>query len=382
MNRKLGQDTSVKFFIVLIGLILLGITLRELQHIFLPFAIAYVLFFLFSPLNNFLAKKKFPSVIIVILNLVIILFVSFGSLQILLTSIDQFIQDLPVYFSKLNLIVRETAVRIGIKDPYFRNFSLEKVIAKLDYTELAGGVFSSAIYLSGAVLLLIFFFGFIVTGHEAVFNAFRRRYISRKIRPMIKDIETKYLNQDLIADEIPVLEEKIEKERHISEIRLENTVRQITSQIQKYIISKTALNLLAAVTIGLTLYFMGLDFALIWGVLVFILNFIPTIGSAIALILPTLMALVQFGTLGYPLFIAIVIAIIQTLYFNLLEPIVLGRRLGLNPIVILLSVLIWGYIWGVAGMLLAVPLTAIMKIIFSTSKSPNMKFIVDLMDQD
>lgn len=356
--------------------------MKELQHIFLPFVIAYVLYFLFAPLNNFLGEKKIPGVFIVILNLIIMLTISFGSIEVILQSIDQFTQDLPEYFNKLNILVRDAARSMGIKDPYFRNFSIQRIIQKLDYKELAGGAFSSAVYLSGAVLLLIFFFGFIVTGHQAVYNAIKRRYVARKIKPMLKNIEAKYSTQDLITDDLPALEEKIEEEKHISEIRLESTIKQITIQIQKYIISKTALNFIAAVTIGLLFYFIGLDFSLIWGVLVFILNFIPTIGSAIALILPTLMAFIQFESAGYALLIASLTALIQTIFFNVLEPIVLGRRLGLNPIVILLSVLVWGYIWGIPGMLLAVPITAILKIILSNSKSANIRFIVDLMDQD
>lgn len=382
MKRQIRLDPLIRFFIILIGIILLAITLKELQHIFLPFVIAYVLYFLFAPLNNFLSEKKVPAFFIVLLNLVIMLSISFGSIQVILQSVDQFTQDLPEYFTKLNIIVRDLAKQTGIKDPYFRNFSIQKIIQKLDYKELAGGAFSSALYLSGAVLLLIFFFGFIVTGHEAVYNAIKRRYVSREIKPMLRSIEAKYGTQDLITEDLPALEDKLEEERHLSEVKLENTVKQITIQIQKYIISKTALNFGAAVIIGLMLYFIGLDFSLIWGVFVFILNFIPTIGSAIALILPTLMALVQFESLGFSLLTASLIALVQTLFFNVLEPIVLGKRLGLNPIVILLSVLIWGYIWGIPGMLLAVPLTAILKIVLSNSRSQNVKFIVDLMDQD
>lgn len=74
-----------------------------------------------------------------------------------------------------------------------------------------------------------------------------------------------------------------------------------------------------------------------------------------------------------------VMAVVQTFYFNFLEPMILGKRLNLNPLVILISVLVWGYIWGIAGMFLAVPLTAILKIVISNFDSKNMQFIADLM---
>jgi AI-2 transport protein TqsA len=73
---------------------------------------------------------------------------------------------------------------------------------------------------------------------------------------------------------------------------------------------------------------------------------------------------------------------IQTLAFNVAEPMILGKRLNLNPLLILLSVLVWGYIWGIVGMLLSVPLTAIIKIIISNSTSPNMQFFEQLMSQE
>ena len=114
---------------------------------------------------------------------------------------------------------------------------------------------------------------------------------------------------------------------------------------------------------------------------VFLFNFIPALGSTIALLLPTLMTLVQFESFGFALLIAVILAGVQTLFFNLIEPNVLGKKLNLNPLVILLAVLAWGYVWGIIGMLLSVPLTAIINIILSNSESKDLRFISDLMSQ-
>jgi predicted PurR-regulated permease PerM len=114
-------------------------------------------------------------------------------------------------------------------------------------------------------------------------------------------------------------------------------------------------------------------------VLTFLLNFIPNIGSVLAVIFPALIALVQFESFGYALLIAVIIGVVQNVYGNILEPKVMGDRLGLNPIVILLSLLLWGYVWGLVGMFLSVPITAVIKILVSESKSPNLKFFDNLM---
>lgn len=375
MKKKYNSDNVVRFFIVVIGLLAIGFILKELQHIFLPFVIAYFLFFLFQPLNHLFRKIKFPGFVIIIINLTIVGFITFGIAQFLVESFSQFSKDIDSYFGKLNTIVRNAAVAIGIRDPYFKYFSIQKVLTKLDYKELAGGVFSSAFDLLGSVFLVLFFYIFIFSGHNGIFDAIRRRYVhgkqSQLEKKLLKTGKTNF--EESISDE--------ESTSKMTEKQLTSTFKAITEQIQKYIIVKIANNLAAGILVGFSLYIWGVDFPLIWGAFTFFLNFIPTIGSAVALIFPMLMALVQYGEIGIALLVALTIAAIQTIFFNLLEPLLVGKKLDLNPIVILLCVLVWGYIWGIAGMFLAVPLTAIIKIILSNSDSENMMFLSDLIDE-
>ena len=150
-------------------------------------------------------------------------------------------------------------------------------------------------------------------------------------------------------------------------------------QIQKYIFTKALISLTTSVIVSIVLALFGVDFILVWAVLTFVLNFIPNIGSVIAVILPTVMCLLQFGSVGYTGILALILVVVQNLIGNIIEPKIFGNRLGLNPIVILLSLLIWGYVWGIAGMILSVPLTAVLKIIFDSSDSKNLKFFSHLM---
>ena len=198
----------------------------------------------------------------------------------------------------------------------------------------------------------------------------------------IKSLREEYSKKEDSIENTKLFEQKIAEAQDQESTKISDTFKSITQQIQRYVITKIGMNLGAGITIGIVLSIFGLDFAIIWGVFVFLFNFIPTIGSAVALIAPALMALIQSESIGYALLIAGIVAGIQTAFFNLLEPMILGKRLNLNPLVILFSVLIWGYIWGIVGMLLSVPLTAIIKIVISNSESKHLKFIGDLMSSN
>jgi len=373
-------DGIIKFFITIIGIVIIAITLRELSHIFIPFIIALFLYFFFEPLNNFLESKKIPEFITTILDIVITIVVLYSFGRLIIDSFIQFSDGFPEYTKKLSDIVRNISKDLGIRDPFFRYFSFEKLVKTIDYQSLAGGLFTSTIDLLGSVLFVLFFFVFVSSGEKTIYQAIKNYYIKKRVKPYLKEFQDEHI-AEIDKKTKNDFDKQLENIKLQKEIELENTFKEITTQIQKYIITKFVINLSAGVLTTLVLYFYGLDYPIIWGLFVFLFNFIPTIGSALALILPVLFSLVQFETLTSALIIFILMAVIQTLAFNMAEPMIIGNKLNLNPIIILLSVLIWGYIWGIVGMLLSVPITAIIKIIISNSKSENLAFISEMMSQ-
>ena len=382
MKIDSNSGSSVNFFIVIIGLTVIGIVLKELSNIFVPFVIAYFLFFVFSPLNSMLKRIKVPLFAVILLNIIITFLFSWGISKIIIDSFLSFGESMPIYESKLNAIISSASTSIGITDPFFTNFSFQHILAKINYSALVGGVFTSTFSVMGNILFILFFFVFVVSGHDSLFEVIKNRYVEIKSKMKIKKMHEELSDLDTNSKETSLLEVKINEVRNQEEAKLAETFKSITQQIQRYITAKIGMNLGAGVTIGIVLSVFGLDFAIIWAVFVFLFNFIPTIGSAIALIAPVLMALIQSGSVSYALLVAAVVAVIQTVFFNLLEPMIIGKRLDLNPVVILFSVLIWGFIWGIVGMLLSVPLTAIIKIVISNSESKNLKFIGDLMSSN
>lgn len=136
---------------------------------------------------------------------------------------------------------------------------------------------------------------------------------------------------------------------------------------QRYLGIKTIISLVTGLLAGILCWVAGLDFFILWGILAFALNFIPVIGSIIAGIPPTLLALLVHGP---PEAIAVLggFFIINTFLGNFIEPMLMGSRFGLSTLVVLLSVMFWGWIWGPIGMLLAVPLTMVMKVILDNTQ--------------
>ena len=142
---------------------------------------------------------------------------------------------------------------------------------------------------------------------------------------------------------------------------------QMTQQVQKYLVIKTAISAGTGLVVGLWVAALGLDFALLWGLVAFILNFIPNLGSIIAAVPAVLLALVQFGLVRAGV-IALGYVAINLIFGNFVEPLLMGRRLGLSTLVVFVSLVFWGWVWGPIGMLFSVPLTMVVKIALENTK--------------
>jgi AI-2 transport protein TqsA len=134
-------------------------------------------------------------------------------------------------------------------------------------------------------------------------------------------------------------------------------------KIRRYVVTKVATSVATGILVGVTLALFGLDLALVFGVMAFLLNFIPSIGSIVSTLLPIPLAIVQFDSLWQIIGITVVPGLIQIVIGNGIEPKLMGQGLELHPVTILLALVFWGLLWGVVGMLLAAPITAVMKLI-------------------
>jgi len=147
--------------------------------------------------------------------------------------------------------------------------------------------------------------------------------------------------------------------------RISEVVQAINQRIGSYLALKTLLSLLLGVSSYVVMRLFGLEFAALWAVLIFFLNFVPYVGSVLGVVFPVLMTIVQFEDAGTALTMLTLLTALQFGIGNFLDPYVMGNSLNLSPFAILLSLAVWSELWGVPGAFLAVPITAILTIVFS-----------------
>jgi predicted PurR-regulated permease PerM len=149
----------------------------------------------------------------------------------------------------------------------------------------------------------------------------------------------------------------------VNATRTRHVLDQIERRIETYLRIKTFMSLLTGGASYVVLLAFGVDFAGFWALWIFLLNYIPNIGSIIGVLFPTLLTLVQFDDLLVTLSVGAILTSLQFAIGNLLEPRLMGYSLNLSPFVIIVSLALWGSIWGIAGLFLCVPLTMIVAIV-------------------
>ncbi len=343
LKNETQTEPLIRFFISVIGIVFLAVILMELKSILIPFILAFFLLFLLEPLHRKL--KNIHLVFLVSIDLLLISALFWGIYQILVKSYNEFYAAFPVYKEKIIHLSSEIQNYLNTDNSFL---NLESISKKIDFSFLAQKIFLSTFDIFTTTFMILLFYVFIVFGQQSLQQAIKKR--------------VKVHNQ-------------------ISESRIvwETIISAISNQVVDYFITKFLLSVLMALLAGFVLWIFNVDFVVIWILLTFLLNFIPTIGAFISIVFPFIFTSIQFESIGYGFLILILLLAIHSIIGNLIEPKLLGEKLDINPLVILLSLFIWGYIWGIIGMLIAVPLISIIKIIFSQYNSPNAVFFNELI---
>ncbi|MCI5073080.1 AI-2E family transporter [bacterium] len=312
MNKvdKLSQSC-----LLILTAIALTFSLAYVKNIAVPFVISVFMYAVFLPITIFLQKKaklsRDFSILITMLG-----FLVFASMLVvfIVQSLQAFAQNAWQYQNKvieslsfLQSIAKKWSINLNID-------SIESMLQNIPVFDLIANVSGELLNILGNAALIVIFVLFLFFGTQK--NTFRSK-----------------------------------------------TIDLMQKQVSQYSIAKFFISLGTAVSQGILLSVLNVEMVLMFSVLTFLLNFIPNIGSIIAVLLPLPLAILQFG-FTFPFYILLIISIaIQMLWGNILEPKLLGQTLGFHPVTILLCLLFWGLVWGIPGMFLAVPMTSILKII-------------------
>ena len=159
----------------------------------------------------------------------------------------------------------------------------------------------------------------------------------------------------------------------------EDRLAKVVTEVQTYLGIKTVMSIATGVILGSWAYVMELDFPVLLGLIAFLLNYVPTVGSIIAAIPAVLLSGVLYASIPHAFGVMFGYLVVNTLFGNILEPNLMGRRLGLSTLVVILSLLFWGWAWGPLGALLSVPLTVIVKIWLENTT--DLRWVAVLLDK-
>jgi predicted PurR-regulated permease PerM len=154
---------------------------------------------------------------------------------------------------------------------------------------------------------------------------------------------------------------------------------QVNSAVRTYVYVKTLMSFLTGILSYFILLLFHVDFPVLWAFVIFLLNYVPYVGSLVATFLPAAFAVFQFQSFSIFIWIFLAIQVVQIFVGNVLEPKVMGKTLNLSPLGVLLALTFWGMIWGIMGMILSVPITSILVII--ALRFPSTRFVAVLLSE-
>jgi predicted PurR-regulated permease PerM len=316
-------------------LLIIGWVLTVGQAIFVPAVLGAVIVYVIVGLAHALGRlpvlgRKLPLQLRYVFSMLVIGLAMLLLAYLIMANKERAMLLAPQYQQSLLAAIQRVAVFFGIEtEPTWATLRQE-LMAQINLQRLFGSLLASL----GSILVT-----FIVVFLYATFLLVERRAFESKLANLSDDPQ------------------------RVARIRA--IIQTINRRIGSYLALKTLLSiLLGAVSWAIMLLF-GLEFAALWAVLIAFLNFVPYIGSVLGVVFPVLMTIVQFEDLGVILSMLMALSAAQFLIGNFLDPYVMGNSLNLSPFAILISLAVWSELWGIPGAFLAVPITAIITIVFS-----------------
>jgi len=326
------NDTSVTNKLLLIIVIpLIFYILKVLNFIFVPLMFAFFISLLFIPLIRKLSKKGIPKIVSLLLILLISAAVIFGIVKLISLTGQEVSSGKEALFRTLDDKVGQLIA------PYAENLkigtdeggsTIKSILMNQEVSRhLFGGFGDTFMFVQQTlimVLMTLFFLVLILAGS---------------------------FNFKLLTENTTIM-------RRIQTLK---TYLAIEKSIVKFIKVKFLTSFLTGLGFGLIAWFFGLSFPIFWGLFAFSINFVQMIGSVIATILAVLLAFIELESPGTILLVALLFTGVQVLFGSVLEPVLMGKSFSINVLTVLVMLMFWGYLWGVPGMILSIPITVLIK---------------------
>ncbi len=334
------EKTSSNFLVSFAAFIIIIAGLKVASSFIVPFLLALFFAIVCLPIFHFLHKRGIPDGLSLVL-IFLLIFVILGFVGVVIgTSVQGFSENLPEYQKNLSGLVQKSfglAEKLGIKLPKEKLLNVFNPTLLIRYIATSlksfGSVMSNSIF---TILVVIF-----ILTESAAF--------SKKLAFIAKSPETVSYFETFL------------------------------NNVAQYMTLKTFTSLATGLFVTLMLWLVGVHYAFLWGLAAFLLNYIPTIGSFIAAVPAILLSLVQFGV-SRTLIVAAGYLIINFTIGNVVEPKIMGKGLGLSTLVVFLSLVFWGWVFGPVGMFLSVPLTMVVKIALDSQE--NTRWIAIMLGSD
>ena len=316
MNQSNFENNKfVTISLLILALVAIAFSLNFTKPIMIPFVLALLIRILIDPIIDFqIDNLHVHRVIAVLVSIVLIVFLFMIIVPYIIGSVATFLQSADDYNSKVLLLIDFIISKLQEYDIEVDREIIRNTLITLPFLDWASTILSNSANFISKFFLVAIMTLFLLLGKKS------------------KNTSPEW--------------------------------NQIIAQVKKYIFTKFITSSATGILAGIIYWLLGIELAFIFGSLTFILNFIPYFGSAIAILIPLPIAFLQFEDPTYVILIILLPAIVHIIIGNILEPKIFGEAFGLHPITITLSLIFWGMIWGIIGVLLAAPLTAIIKISF------------------
>ncbi|MGH1349552.1 MAG: AI-2E family transporter [Methyloligellaceae bacterium] len=342
MSETLEQKSSnnIALGIMAAGVVMIGLIWGS--SFLLPLAIAILLWNLLEAVIARLTGSLYiPRIFAMIIAIGLVAFGFFLISRILMSQGDAVVAAAPKYTERLKEIIGHIGNWLGPE----MTERIKNGVAGLQYSNSISGFLGGAQATLTNAVLVVLYVGFLLA---------EGRNVSKKIVRLFPE------------------EERSSRVRAI--------LKSLSENVRKYIWIKTIMSIITGTSSYIILKYLNVDFAETWALVIFLLNYIPTIGSILGVIFPAVIALIQFDTYTPFLIIALGLTAIQFTIGNVIEPMFMGNSLNLSAFVIILSLTFWGTIWGAAGMVLSIPITVMMMIV--AAHVPSWQWVAIMLSRD